>query len=320
MTMSNPPKVFISYSWSNDEYKATVLQLAEALVGQSVDVILDRWDLHAGHDRFAFMEQSIEKADKVLVLCDKKYAEKANAREGGVGTETAIITPDIYGKNEQEKFIPVIMEDFKFVPTYLKSRLGIDLTKTHYEEGFKELLHAIYGKPIHEKPPLGKPPEWINKSRLDPKHSHLKENDERIETKDSTESIEQMILSSFDGKHFTASEIATKTGRTLNNVHRILRDMLRKNLILRVGKWYVKQKQEEVPDKISACIKAWQDVINPATGRVHDDAGLRALNAILYGPVREVEEVTEAVAEDMKSEFVKLHPDFKYDHIEIHTK
>ena len=74
--MSNPPTVFISYSWTSDEYKAIVLQLAEALVDKSVDVILDRWDLHAGHDRFAFMEQSIEKADKVLVLCDKKYTFK----------------------------------------------------------------------------------------------------------------------------------------------------------------------------------------------------------------------------------------------------
>ncbi len=266
------------------------------------------------------MEQSIEKADKVLVLCDKKYAEKANAREGGVGTETAIITQDVYGKSAQEKFIPVIMESFEFVPTYLKSRLGIDLTKMHFEEGFKELLHAIYGKPIHEKPPLGKPPEWLTESSFNPKHSPLKEKDERTETKNFTESIEQMILSSFDGKRFTASEIATKTGRTLNTVHRILSDMLNKNMILRVGKGYVIQRQEEIPAKINACIKAWQDIINPATGKVHDDAGLLALNAILYGPVREVEEVPEAVAEDMKSEFVKLHPDFKYDHIEIHTK
>ena len=39
---------------------------------------------------------------------------------------------------------------------------------------------------------------------------------------------------------------------------------------------------------MKACVKAWQAVINPATGKVHDEAGLRALDAILYGPVREV--------------------------------
>ena len=160
--MSNPPKVFISYSWTSEEYKAIVLQLAEALVDKSVDVILDRWDLHAGHDRFAFMEQSIEKADKVLILCDKKYTEKADTREGGVGTETAIITPDVYENHEQEKFIPVIMEDFKCVPVYLKSRLGIDFRDGYRDQGFEELLHTIFNQPLYVKPPFGKPPAWLN--------------------------------------------------------------------------------------------------------------------------------------------------------------
>lgn len=41
---------------------------------------------------------------------------------------------------------------------------------------------------------------------------------------------------------------------------------------------------------MKACVKAWQDVIDPATGRVHDEVGLRALDAILYGPVLERKE------------------------------
>ena len=70
---------------------------------------------------------------------------------------------------------------------------------------------------------------------------------------------------------------------------------------------------------MKACIKAWQAVINPATGMVHDEAGLRALDALFYGPVREIEEVTEEVAEDMKAEFEKQYPDFRYDRLEIYT-
>lgn len=166
---SNMPKVFISYSWTSEDYKATVLQLAEALVGKSVDVILDRWELLPGHDRFAFMEQSIEKADKVLVLCDKKYTEKANARDGGVGTETEIITPDIYGRSNQEKFIPVIMENFESVPIYLRSRLGIDFRDGHRACGFEEILRAIYNKPANAKPPLGRSPEWVEERTESPK-------------------------------------------------------------------------------------------------------------------------------------------------------
>ena len=159
--MNNPPIVFISYSWSSEDYKGIVLQLAEALVDNGIDVILDRWDLVPGYDRFAFMEQSIKKADKVLVLCDKQYSEKANARKGGVGTETEIIPPDVYGQSNQEKFIPVIMEDFEVMPAYLKSRLGIDFRDGHREQGFEEILRTVYSKPYTIKPTLGYPPKWV---------------------------------------------------------------------------------------------------------------------------------------------------------------
>ena len=98
----------------------------------------------------------------MLILCDKKYTEKADTREGGVGTETAIITPDVYENHEQEKFIPVIMEDFKCVPVYLKSRLGIDFRDGHRDQGFEELLHTIFNQPLYVKPSFGKPPAWLN--------------------------------------------------------------------------------------------------------------------------------------------------------------
>lgn len=101
------------------------------------------------------------KVNKVLVLCDKMYTEKANGRSGGVGTETEIITPDVYGKSLQEKFIPVIMEDFNTVPAYFKSRLGIDFRNGHRKEGFEDILRAIYDQPVYSKPPLGKKPEWL---------------------------------------------------------------------------------------------------------------------------------------------------------------
>lgn len=71
---------------------------------------------------------------------------------------------------------------------------------------------------------------------------------------------------------------------------------------------------------MKACVKAWQAVINPATGKVHDEAGLRALDAILYGSVREVDELTDEVADEMVEEFKYLYPDFRYDQLEIHTK
>lgn len=53
-----PPRVFISYAWGDDSYKARVLQLAAALRTEAgVDVVLDSWDLRAGQDMTVFTEQ-----------------------------------------------------------------------------------------------------------------------------------------------------------------------------------------------------------------------------------------------------------------------
>ena len=110
--MGKTPKVFISYSWTSEEYRESVIALATQLCHDGVDVVLDVWDLKTGQDKYVFMEQSVTdpSIDYVLILCDKKYAEKANSRQGGVGDETAIISAKVYGKVSQEKFIPVIME------------------------------------------------------------------------------------------------------------------------------------------------------------------------------------------------------------------
>ena len=105
----NPRKVFISYSWA---VQARVVELAERLIANGIDVILDVWDLKPGHDKYAFMEQSVNdpSVNKVLIICDKTYTAKADARQGGVGDETVIISPEIYGRMNQEKFIPIAFE------------------------------------------------------------------------------------------------------------------------------------------------------------------------------------------------------------------
>ena len=63
------------------------------------------------------MEQCVtnHEIDRVLIICDKSYAEKADFRTGGVGDKIIIISPEVYGKVQQEKFIPVIVEldDYK---------------------------------------------------------------------------------------------------------------------------------------------------------------------------------------------------------------
>ena len=128
------PKVFISYAWSNEEYQNKVLSFATALMNDGVDVLFDKWSLKEGNDTYAFMEKSVvdEKVTNVLILLDPVYEEKANNRQGGVGTETQIISNEVYNKTDQTKFLPIVFERKENgdipKPVYLKQTLHFDLT------------------------------------------------------------------------------------------------------------------------------------------------------------------------------------------------
>ena len=166
-------KIFISYSWTNEEYGTRVRELSEELARHAMDVELDQWSLKKGDDKFVYMEQMVNdpEIDKVIILLDKRYKEKADDRIGGVGTETTIMTPKVYGdvveKRGKQKFIPVVMERDSetgeaFLPAFLESRIYIDLTDAdHYAERFEELVRAIHDKPIHKKPLPGKIPSYL---------------------------------------------------------------------------------------------------------------------------------------------------------------
>jgi hypothetical protein len=99
------PKTFVSYSWSSPEHQQWVIDLATQLRENGVDAILDKWDLKEGHDSIAFMERMVTDptVEKVIMVSDRVYAEKADGRRGGVGAEAQIISPQIYAKADQNK-------------------------------------------------------------------------------------------------------------------------------------------------------------------------------------------------------------------------
>lgn len=162
------PKVFISYSWSSKDHQNRVKEWADRLISDGIDVVLDIYDLKEGHDKFVFMERMVTdpSVTHVLVICDQKYAEKANERKSGVGTKSQIISKEVYEKVEQSKFIPIFCElgenGEPFLPIFLQSRIGIDFSSPQaVNENWEQLIRLIYGKPQHEKPKLGKPPVYI---------------------------------------------------------------------------------------------------------------------------------------------------------------
>ena len=167
------PKVFISYSWSHDDHIIRVVELAQRLKNHGVEVIFDKWHLKEGQDKYAFMEQCVtdKTVTRVLIICDKIYAEKSDGRRGGVGDETVVISSEVYGKAKQEKFLPVIFErdayGNEYMPAYLKSRIYFDFSDNeNYEQNYDKLLRNLYSKPEFSEPPLGKMPEWLKEETV----------------------------------------------------------------------------------------------------------------------------------------------------------
>jgi hypothetical protein len=97
------------------------------------------------------------KISKVLMILDAGYKEKADKREGGVGSESRIISQELYKQVKQEKFIPIIMERDRdgqpFLPVYVQSRIYIDLSSTtNFASEYETLIRNIHDRPALARP------------------------------------------------------------------------------------------------------------------------------------------------------------------------
>ena len=145
-----------------------MINLASRLREDGVDVILDKWDLKQGHDANQFMESMVTdpSVSKVMMICDRLYVEKANSRAGGVGIESQIISPELYGKGAQDKYAALMTDEDEngsaHVPIFYKGRIFVDFRSADkFEEKYEELLRWLVDKPQHVKPKLGTVPDSI---------------------------------------------------------------------------------------------------------------------------------------------------------------
>lgn len=169
------PKAFISYSWTSPGHQAGVLEWAQRLTADGVEVLLDLYDLKEGQDKIAYMERMVADptVTQVLVFSDKTYAAKADAKKAGVGTESQIMSKQIYESVKQTKFIPIACElDEKgepCLPVFMSSRIWIDFsTPEAVNENWEQLIRLLFDKPLHVKPKLGKPPVYILENAASP--------------------------------------------------------------------------------------------------------------------------------------------------------
>ncbi len=162
---NDKPNVFISYSWDDDAHKAWVKSLANLLLENGINAILDDYDTEPGDRLPHFMEDAVSKADKVLIICTEKYKGKADKRQGGVGYEEHIISSELMKGNEK-KFIPILRRgnSNSSIPICLEGKKYIDLSKVNdltFSNIEELVLRGIFEQKT--KPIVGSIPREVKK-------------------------------------------------------------------------------------------------------------------------------------------------------------
>ncbi|MCX7113626.1 MAG: SUMF1/EgtB/PvdO family nonheme iron enzyme [Proteobacteria bacterium] len=158
----SPPTVFISYSWDSPIHKDWVKTLADRLIGNGIKVIFDQYHCRPGDNFLMFMEQSVKRADRVLLILTEAYKTKADLRLRGAGFEGQVISAELYIDGGSNKFIPVLRsgDNEQSIPIFLQGRVGVDMREdAYFQDELTRLLKAIYE--YSDEPTLGTRPDFV---------------------------------------------------------------------------------------------------------------------------------------------------------------
>lgn len=159
--MNQNPKVFISYTHDSKEHIDRVLEISNRLRSEGIDVVLDQYEQSPPQGWPKWMDQNINNADLVLMVCTENYCKRImdEEKEGvglGIKWEGRLIYQHLYNSDSKsKKFVPIIFkkEDSKFIPTPIQGSTHYLITEDADYEKLYWFLRDI--NPI-EKPELGK--------------------------------------------------------------------------------------------------------------------------------------------------------------------
>lgn len=197
-------KAFISYTWDSPEHKEWVLNLANRLVENGIDIILDQYDLSVGNEMTYFMEKGMT-ADKIVAIMTPTYKKKADNRDGGAGYEYSLITKELFdSKPDQTRIIPVLRagERKESSPFFMQTKISHDMRKNEkFDSRLFELIKILADQPPVIKPPLGKLPDFEDKipdvektiSDFQQKESFLKNKNRIIQSEKGVKLFEDSV-------------------------------------------------------------------------------------------------------------------------------
>lgn len=140
-------RLFISWTRTNDDHEKWADNLYSFLRQNGINARIDIKHLRFGMDLPQFMANELQLADKVLILSNEQYAQKANGQTGGVGWETMLIQGDMLKHpNRTTRYITLVRAEniYDGLPTYLQSKYVLHCKSTTNENHLKqELLKAL---------------------------------------------------------------------------------------------------------------------------------------------------------------------------------
>lgn len=217
------PIVFISYSWDNEDHKEWVLNLANQLREDGVDVILDRYYLRPGKNLSYFVEDSLRKCNRIITILTPNYKVKAENRAGGVGQEYSLINNKLVANIKQnDKVIPVLKVGNKndSIPDFFQQYIYVDFTKaSEYESNYEVLIRDIYDEPEIEVPELGKKPNFKKKKSV---KEEIVKNDDRPLQRIKNKSDEFLNASYTQRKEISSSIYELAISISLNDVFKLV--------------------------------------------------------------------------------------------------
>ncbi|MDC0669741.1 SUMF1/EgtB/PvdO family nonheme iron enzyme [Nannocystis radixulma] len=164
------PKVFISYSHESEEHRAAVLQLAQRLRHDGIDVRLDRFIQAPAQGWIRWMMTQLAEADFVLMVCTAAYCSRFTGAvlpdpDKGANFEGLLITQRLYEASATNThFVPVLLESASAldIPVVLRP-----FAHYHLMGEYEALYRHLTTQPEVEPEPLGPLPaarrylEWL---------------------------------------------------------------------------------------------------------------------------------------------------------------
>lgn len=152
---NNKKRIFISYSWDNEDHQRWVIELANVINDKGGEAIVDKTHMVYGAHMKTFMIKSIQDSDVTLIILTPNYKSKADSLNGGAGFEYNLISDELFRViQSNRKFIPVLREgDFISSTTnFLSGFKSVDLRRgPKYSENLGELLKQIFSSELDKE-------------------------------------------------------------------------------------------------------------------------------------------------------------------------